>query len=137
MSGFEANVLHAAAALHPASVARVIAQDVAHGFRGDGEEVRATLGRRLLLPNDLEIGLVHQRGGVQRDVTVPSATLLPGQAPQLVVDEREQSVQCLNVAAFDSVQQFRDRRVVRGLTHLTALAPRNRACCSFRGSMSR
>ena len=42
VSGFEANVLHAAPALHPAAVARVIAQDVAHGFRGDGEEMRAT-----------------------------------------------------------------------------------------------
>ena len=111
MSGFEANVPRAAAALRPAAIARVIAQDVAHGFRGDGEEVRATLGWRLILPNDLEIGLVHQRGGVEREVPMPPATLLPGKAPKLVVDEWEQDIQRVTVATFDGVQQFRDRRV--------------------------
>src|SRR5829696_5644113 len=114
-------MLDAASALLPTSVARVVAQDVSHRLRGDGAEMRTTRGRRVLLSCHLEIDLVHERGGVERNVTVPPSSLLAGQCPELVVDERKQRIQSLAVATLGCLQQSSDSRVWRCLAHPTVL----------------
>ena len=54
-----------AAALVAMFGARVIYQNMAHDLRGQGEEVLLVLPIDRVLAGQLQIGFVHQRGGLQ------------------------------------------------------------------------
>jgi hypothetical protein len=79
-------VLPAASALLPDSVARVVAHELSHRFRGDREEMRATVRYGLARSRHLEIRLVHQRGGVKRRLAVAPSSLLVGEDDELAVE---------------------------------------------------
>ena len=66
----------ASTALEPSVVAGVVHDDAPHQLCGDAEEVRAILPVNRPLPNELEIGLVHERRGLQR-VIAPLAREVP------------------------------------------------------------
>jgi hypothetical protein len=52
-------------ALEGAALARVIDQKAAHHPRPDGDEVGPALPARAGLVDQLEVGLVHERGGLE------------------------------------------------------------------------
>ena len=81
-----------AAALQPLSVAGVVAEHVSHRLRSNGEEVSATAGGKVFLIGELEVGLVNDRGGIEREIAMPPVPLFSGDDAQLIVDERKQLV---------------------------------------------
>ncbi len=77
----------------------MVDEDAPHHLRRDGKEVRAVLPRRALLIDEPQVGLVDQRGGLQR-VAIALAPQ-PGRRAlmQLPVDGRHQLVTGRDVAA--------------------------------------
>jgi hypothetical protein len=75
------------------ALARMIDEDPAHCLRSHSEEVRSSLPMNAILIDQACVGLVDERGGLER---VPNP-LLPekasGQLAQLVVDEGHQGSQ--------------------------------------------
>src|SRR5690606_15098757 len=78
-----------------------------------GEEVRAVVELDFLAPDQLQVGLVHQRGGVER---LPHLTgeLAPGHGVQFLVQAGEDLVERAAVAAAGGVQPEGD---VSGVGH--------------------
>ena len=64
---------------------RVIHQQTAHDVRRDGEEMRPVLPARASLIDELQVGLVHQRGGAQRMVAPLAHQVAAREPAQLVV----------------------------------------------------
>jgi hypothetical protein len=89
--------VRAAAALPPAQLARVIHQDMPHQPRGHAQELRPVLPVHLRLVHQLEIGLVHQRGGLQGVALPLHPHVAVGDAPQFPFHLREQPLQTLLV----------------------------------------
>src|SRR5205814_612227 len=82
-----------AAALLISPRAGVIDEYTAHDARGDGKKVRAVLPRDVLRGNQPQIGLIDERRRLQ---TVPDGLMtdvLPRDAMELVVDQRDQSIE--------------------------------------------
>src|SRR5690606_29481401 len=88
----ERYALAIAAALSPLPVSRVVAEDLAHGPGGEGHEVRLTGRPDRLAIGQFQVGLVHERGRVQRVVAVPSPALPAGERAELAVEQLEQGV---------------------------------------------
>ena len=105
--------LETATALDPAPITSVIAQNVAHRLGSHGEKMCTVAGVDSLLIDELEIGLVNQCRGVQRQIAVPAAPLTVCKSAQLVVDEREQLAQRGPIPRLQFVQELRDGRVRR------------------------
>jgi hypothetical protein len=75
----------------------VVHQDLPHGARGDGEEVSPVPGDQTRA-SELEVGLVHQGGGVERALAVLLSQRSPGETPEVVVHERNQALKCGRLA---------------------------------------
>ena len=102
------DIRDASTALEPAVVAGVIHDDSPHQLRRDAEEMRAILPVNRPLPNELEIGLVDERRGLQR-VIAPLARQVPrSQRVQFGVDKRDQPVERLRTAVLPLLKQARD-----------------------------
>ena len=99
-------IRHAAAALPPAPLARVIHQDVAHQPGGHAEELCPALPIHLRMIHQLEIGFVDQRGGLQGMAGALLAHVAVGDAPQFAFHERDQPVQTLLVPGPPAEEQF-------------------------------
>jgi hypothetical protein len=102
----ELDLHRAAAPLLAPPAARVIDQDPPHGARGHRHEVR------LVLPRDVgvdqtEVGLVHERAGLQRVIGAFRFESPAGDPRQLVVDERKQAVEGRCLAAPPGMEQYR------------------------------
>ena len=88
-----------------AARARVIDEHPPHHLRGDAKKVRAVLPGDALLPDQLEVDLVHERGrlkGVSGGFVTQEAR---GLLSQLAIDERQQIIACLQVALAPRAQQ--------------------------------
>ena len=75
---------------------RVVDEDLSHGERGCREEVHSIERHRCAVA-EAQVGLVHQRRRPQR--LAAGASLLARELPQLLVDEVEQPVDGLAIAA--------------------------------------
>ena len=103
--------MHGAAAAFVAQLApRVIDEDAAHHLRGDGEEVAAILPVDVALIEQLQVGLVDDGGGLQPVVPPLARELARGQRIELVVDERDQTVERVTAAVTPRVQHLGDFR---------------------------
>jgi hypothetical protein len=83
-------------------------QDAPHDLRRDGEEMRPILPVDPLPVHEAYIGLVNQRGGLQRDARLFPAQVLPGQLTKLSVDERREPLQRRPVPPSPGLQENRD-----------------------------
>ena len=65
-------------------------QDLAHRPSGKSEQVSAVPEPEGVVSVQPKVGLVHQRGGLQRMITALAAQMTFGQAVELPLDEREE-----------------------------------------------
>ena len=78
-----------ATALEPLVLAGLLNEDSPHGLSHRGEELTSTIPTlRLLGIDEPDVGLMHQRRGLQRLPRLFFPQLLGGQLAQLVVDRR-------------------------------------------------
>ena len=70
----------------------MINQDLAHGAGRDSEKVGPISGGECSRA-ELEVGLMHQRGGVQGALAELVPQLQPGQPAQIVVDQGDQQLE--------------------------------------------
>ena len=73
-------------------------EDVPHGLGGDRQEMGARLPLHAIDLDELEIGLVDERGRVERMAVPLEAELSAGDSPKLVVNQRDELVQSVPVA---------------------------------------
>src|SRR5690606_21256217 len=86
--------------------AGVVDQDLPHRLRSDPEEVRAILERAVRV-RKLEVGLMQERGGVERRRRALAPTLPVRQLMQLVVQQRQKRLKCFSIAVPRRVQEQR------------------------------
>ena len=86
----EGGLLLAAAAFLRGTVARRVDQDVAHGARGNGEEMRAIVQRQARA-SQFQVSLVNQQGG-RHGAVAATGNLQVRTPPQILIDRLEQLV---------------------------------------------
>ena len=86
----------------------MIDEDPAHHLRCDPEEVGATLPVDAALFDQPKVGLVDERGRLQRMSVPLQAKLTRGDSPQFRVDERQQAIESAPIAAAPVAEQPRD-----------------------------
>lgn len=79
--------------LTPIAAANGVDQDVSHRSGGRAEEVTAVVERGCAAAEDLEVRLVDEQGGGDRPCGVEPPELCSRQAPEFVVDRRDQLVE--------------------------------------------
>lgn len=110
----QAHQPHACAALERLTTAGGIHQHLSHRPCGHREEVGAALPLLLSGGNQLQVGLVYQRGSAQRFTRAPLPHLAR-EAAQLPVHPREEYIVRLAVASACGVQQLRHAGLARGI----------------------
>ena len=75
-----------------------------------GEEVRAIVKLRAATaaPDQFEVGLVDQGGGIQRMSMLLPCQLAAGHAMQFLVQRGQHAIQCISVAIAGGIQQHSD-----------------------------
>jgi hypothetical protein len=91
-------MLGGAPALFRLSAAGVTDQDAPHHLGGDAEELGAILPVDLVLIDEPEINLVHQRGRLEGVIGAFPAEEADGLAVQLFVDQRKQRLERVSIA---------------------------------------
>jgi hypothetical protein len=86
----ESQSASAASALDRAAAARIFHKNLPHYVRRNSEEVRAILPWRRILSRETQIGLVYERGALQRVITSFLMQVVMRQSPQFVIDQRHQ-----------------------------------------------
>jgi hypothetical protein len=86
----------------------LVHEDSAHQVGGNPEEVRPVLPLDRVLIDKLDVGLVHERGGLQRVVGALAREISSRQGPQFCVDQRNEAVECLLAAIAPFLQQAGD-----------------------------
>jgi hypothetical protein len=96
--------------------AGAIDEDLSHGGGGGGEEVAPAAPAWIAVLDELDVGLVHERGGLKRLARRGAGQAGAGQAVQLLVEHRQHLGGRGRVAVRRCVQhlrQFVSRRLVR------------------------
>lgn len=94
----------AVAALGGGMAPRLVDQNLAHGGGGGGKEMTAIVPHSVLLACQLQIGFVDQRGGAQGLAGAPASQLRAGDAPEFVVDDRNQPIKGPGVSLLEASQ---------------------------------
>jgi hypothetical protein len=89
-------------------------QDLAHQLGGDGEEVSAVLPWDSGCIDELKVGLVDQRAGLQNVAGFFSQHVEVRQAVQLTVDKRDEFIKGRPFTAAPGMKQLSD--FLRGLS---------------------
>ena len=84
---------------------RVIHEHPPHHLCRDGEEVRTSLPLHVLLADEANEGLVHERGRLQGMVGPLAPKVCRGASPEPAVDDLCEGIACLEVAARPRLQQ--------------------------------
>jgi len=92
-------MLRAATALVGTPAARVVDQNSPEDLRAEREKVSAVFTPDATCLNQLEVGLIGERGRFQRLTVTAAGEVLPGDSPQLRVDGGYQSGERLHIAA--------------------------------------
>ena len=100
----ERDPLPRAAALLRAACACALDQDLAHGVRRDGAEVRAVLPAPRLVLHQAKVGLVNERRRLQRLTGPLAAQIIGGEPPQLLIHDRQQRVHRLPVIGHQAIR---------------------------------
>ncbi len=94
-----------ATALVGQASSRIVDEDPPHGLRCDCHEVCAVLPGNIALVDQLKIGFVNQRRSIERVAGSLPPQLMLRQAPQLLVNQRQEMIDRLAIAAGDATQQ--------------------------------
>jgi hypothetical protein len=106
------------------SRARVVDEDPPHDAGAHGKKMRAVVPCHILGVDQSKVGLVHERGRLQAVATVFARGMSPRNLMKLVVNERNQLLQRVLLAAAPSAEQVGRRNRVFGNTAI--LTPRSR-----------
>ena len=88
----------------------VVHQDSPHHLRRNREEVAAVLPVHVALAEQLHVGFVDHGRGLEA-IGSPFAGQLPrGEQPQFLINDRNEPIECIAVAALPVLQQPRDIR---------------------------
>ncbi len=98
-------------------LAGVLDQNFAHEMRANRKEVCSISNIEVLIPHEAEVGLVHERAGLQRMAGSFLTQVVVCQTAKIVVDERNDAVQTLLVTGSPPCQQLGDR-LNRGFRHI-------------------
>src|SRR5262245_59153913 len=93
-------------------MAGVVDEDAADQVGGKGEELGAARPVESGMAVEPQIGLMDDGGGLQGMPSPLAAQLLGGDAPQLVVDQRQNLLRGLLIAAAPALQQASDLLVL-------------------------
>ncbi len=113
----QSDMLHSAAALVGLAPTGVVHQNLAHGPRGDSHEMSPSLPFDLRRAQELEVGLMHQLGGLERVAWPLPRQRPPGGPSELVVHQGKQLFGGVTVPVFHSLEQLGD--IARRLIHDT------------------
>src|SRR5262249_23757106 len=102
----EGNSLQGAAAFAVSARSGMIDEHAAHEACGNGDEVRAILPGQAPGVDQPDERLVDERGGLQRMAAALAAHVRAGEAPQLTVDQRQQALERVLVAAAPRAKQL-------------------------------
>jgi hypothetical protein len=86
----------------------VVDQDPAHHLRGQPKKLRPVAPVHAVLLDEPQVGLVHERGGLERVARALGAQLRGREVAQLVVDRGQEAVEVRAVAAAPSDQELGD-----------------------------
>jgi hypothetical protein len=89
--------------------ARRIHEDPAHRPRGHREEMRPVLPAHLTDVDQPQVRFVDQRGGLKGVAGPLACHVMPGEAVQLVMDERNEPIECTPIAAAPGQEKCRWR----------------------------
>jgi hypothetical protein len=89
--------------------ARVVDQHLPHEVSRDPNEMRAIVYVPRLLSNEAQIGLVDERGTLQRVTRTLAPQIMSGEPVQLIVDERNQRRECSGIAGSPASEKHRHR----------------------------
>src|SRR5262249_37713342 len=90
-----------------AASARRVDEDAAHCAGGDGEKVRAIVPADLRDVDEAQVGLVDECRRLERVAATLASHVVAREAVQLGVDERNQSIECILIAAAPGQQKRR------------------------------
>ena len=90
------------------SAPRDVDEHMAHQARGHGEEVLAVLPADRIPAKKPHAQLVDQSGRLQADGRSLAQHVAGSHAVQLLVDERQDPVECIRVAVAPGAEQLRD-----------------------------
>jgi len=88
--------------------ARMIDQDSPHQPRGNGKKVNSILPVYRIATNQPQISLVDKGSALQSVVARVFGNALPGDPPQLFIDQRDQSLARRSLSLVPASQQNRD-----------------------------
>src|SRR5512135_2690367 len=108
-----AGELKLAAAFLGSPAADVVDHEAAHRPGGIGEEMPAVREVEALARGDVEVGLVEERGGAERDLGAAPSELPLGDAVQFAIKGGEQGTRRCPIAAIRGADKLADRRVHR------------------------
>src|SRR5215470_1388794 len=112
------SLLTGSAALHGLMLARVVHQYAPHQLRGNSEKMGAILPFCISLIDELEIGLVDERGGFECVLGALAPQVVARQPSQLAVDQRHQFFERRLIAVTPLDQKL--RYAFRGGPHMCA-----------------
>ena len=98
----------AAGTLRRLTLARVVDQDPPHGLRRHAKELRPVEPRHALLSHQADVRLVHERRRLQRVIAALAPQVRSGPFAKLLVDEGDQVLSRLKIAARPLLQQMTD-----------------------------
>ena len=93
----------------------MVDEDAAHHLRRQAEELRAILPDNMLLIDEAQIRLVHERGRLQGVGAPLAAQVGRGTAAKLLIDDRDETVARSRLASRPCAQKRRDLRTVSHL----------------------
>jgi hypothetical protein len=96
---------------------RAIDENPAHAPRGDAEEVASVLPLDLRLVDQAQVGLVDERGHLQRLIAALAPHVGSGNLAKLAVDGGEQAVARIGVALAPRLEHLRDVGRFARITH--------------------
>ena len=101
----ELDVIAPATALRRHLVTEVIDQDFSHGLRRRAEEMPSPVPSRIGLTDELHVGLVHQRGRLQRLPRPLARELRGGERTELGVDDGQELGGCAAIASAEIAEE--------------------------------
>ena len=105
----ESQSASAASALGRGAAACIFHKNLPHYVRRYSEEVRAILPLRRILSRETQVGLVYERGALQRVITSFLTQVVMCQPTEFVIDEWHQRFERFAVSVPPSNEQLSDR----------------------------
>lgn len=100
-------------ALGRISITRMIDQDLTHQPGGDSQKMRSVAKAGEVTTHHARVDFMHQGGGLKGVVGSFAPQLGRSNAPQFSIDQREQVIERLSIAAGELLQQYGDSLRVR------------------------